>query len=79
MMNRHERRKKAAQTPRVMKIVAGGMEMTFTPATVERVWKEWEEKNPGKRGATDMPQKDFADACMEALYAGARPLPTGSA
>lgn len=73
-MNRHE----VAKTPRVMKIIAGGVEMTFTPATIERVWKEWEAENPGKRAARDMSQKEFADRCMAALKASARPVQSGT-
>lgn len=77
-MNRHERRK-AAKTPRVMKIIANGIEMTFTPATIERVWKEWEAENPGKRAASDMTPKEFGNRCMKAIIDGARALPTGTA
>lgn len=78
-MNRHERRKAVKQTPKVIEIVAGDHKMTMTPLTIERVWKEWEAENPGKVANRDMPKEEFAKRCMDALYASARPMPTGTA
>lgn len=78
-MNRRERRSKKVTTPRVLHIIAGDAEMLFTPATIDRVWKEWEAENPGKRADRDMTAKDFVDRCMAALYGSARPFQAGNA
>lgn len=77
-MNRHDRRK-AAKAPRVMKIIMGGVEITITPSTIERVLKEWEADNPGKTARADMTPKEFGDRMMETIIANARPLPSGTA
>jgi hypothetical protein len=77
-MNRHERRRKDKLDPKVMKIIVGDVEMTFTPATVQKVMDEWQADNPGA-DLNQMPPKEFADRCMAKLVGGARRLPTGTA
>lgn len=79
MANRHDRRKAAKEHPRVMEIYAGGHKMIFTPATIERVCKEFEAENPGKIADRDMTSEEFSKRCMDAIYESARPMQTGNA
>lgn len=65
-----------SDAPKKMAFVFGDVTLTFTPDDIEAVWKEWEAKNPGKRADRDMPQAEFADACMERLKGNARPTRT---
>lgn len=64
------------ETPKKMALVFGDMTLTFTPDDIEAVWKEWEAANPGKRAVRDMPQDEFANACMKRLMANAKPTRT---
>jgi hypothetical protein len=62
--------------PKKMAFVFGDVTLTITPEDIEAVWKDWEAAHPGKKADRDMPEKDFADACMKRLKASARPTRT---
>jgi hypothetical protein len=78
MANRHDRRKAAKERPRVLEIYAGDHKMIFTPATIDRVCKEFEAENPGKTEC-DMTSEEFSKRCMEAIYESARLMQKGNA
>lgn len=63
-------------TPKKLAFVFGDTTLTFTPADIDAVWKEWESSHPGKVASVDMTPAEFADGCMRRLKANARPTRT---
>ena len=61
---------------RKMAFVFGDVTLTFSPADIEAVWKEWESENPGKIGARDIPAGEFSRRCIERMKANAVPTRT---
>jgi hypothetical protein len=54
-----------------MKIVVGGIELSFGPEMIERVLAEWEAEHPGCH-ALEMTPDEFARRMMIEIRAGAR-------
>jgi hypothetical protein len=68
-----------SKVPKEIKIIAGGYEMTLgSPKIIERIMREWEAEHPGC-SAEQMTSEEFAKRMMQAMYASAVKLQTGTA
>lgn len=63
------------KTPKKLSFVFGDVAYTFTPADLETVIAGWLAENPGKT-ERDIPDKEFADRCMDRLLGSAKPTRT---
>lgn len=61
-----------------MEIVIGGVTMSLSPATIDKVMADYERENPG-RLADNMPGDEFASRMMKELKDSAFQTPKGSA
>lgn len=60
------------KNPDKMAFVFGDITLTFSPADIEIIWKEWDAAHPGKNARRDMTSEEFGHACVERMKANAR-------